>query len=162
MLAELIEGLYLELETYQLYALFFVLGSLAVSSISDLKKTAAQKEFFHFWLLFTGIMFLADLYPKLASGFSLLFWMKWGLIVVFSLLSWRKTGFVFKLARMDVAAVAAVSTLFNFYTLVVFYILLKIVSLVLRPLLSRGDRYPFLPVVFCTASIVVLTNLYFI
>ncbi len=163
MLAELADGLYLQMSTYQIYALFFLMGSLVVSSISDIKKTAAQKEFFHFWVAFTVLMFVVEIYPMLAGGgTSAAFWSKWVLIVVFSLLSWRKTGFVFRLAKMDVAAVAAVSSLFGVYTLVVFYVLLKIVSVVEGPILSSGDRYPFLPVVLTTTTVVLLANLYFI
>ncbi len=163
MLAELAEGLHLEMTTYQIYALFFLLGSLAVSSISDIKKTAAQKEFFHFWIVFTLVMFVVDLYPRLVTGGGItMFSAKWGLIVAFSVLSSRKVGVLFGLAKMDVAAVAAVSSLFNIYTLVVFYVLLKVISLVQRPLLSSGKRYPFLPVVLTSAAVVLLSNLYFI
>jgi len=163
MLTELTEVLYLEMTTYQIYALFFLLGSLAVSSISDIKMTAAQKEFFQFWVLFTGIMFVVDLYPRITAGEELMmFSAKWVLIAVFCVLSSRKVKVVFGLAKMDVAAVAAVSSLFGFYTLIVFYILLKIVSVVERPLLSRKDRYPFLPVVLTSATLILLANLYFI
>ncbi len=163
MLSELAQGLYLELGTYQIYALFFLLGSLVVSSISDIKTTAAQKEFFHFWLLFTGVMFAMDFYPQLVGGSEMtLFSAKWVLITVFSILSSRKVGFFFGLAKMDVAAVAAVSSLFNVYTIVIFYFLLKVISLVERPLLGSRERYPFLPVVLTSAAFILLANLYFI
>lgn len=163
MLAELAEGLYLEMSTYQIYALFFLLGSLVVSSISDLKNTAAQKEFFHFWILFTGVMFVVDLYPKLVAGQELtMFAAKWILVAVVCILSSRKVKILFGLAKMDIAAVAAVSSLFSFYTLVIFYALLKIISLVEKPLLSSGKRYPFLPVVLTSATAILLANLYFI
>ncbi|MFP4116589.1 MAG: hypothetical protein ACLFQ8_00520 [Candidatus Aenigmatarchaeota archaeon] len=163
MLAELAEGLQLELTTYQIYAMLFLLGSLAVSSISDLKKTAAQKEFFHFWLIFSGVMAIVDFYPQFVEGsFPPLFLGKWILIGAFVLLSWRRTGFVFRLAKMDVSAVVAVSTLLSFTPLLAFYLLLKIFSLVLRSILSKGDRYPFLPIIFCTVTVIILANLYFI
>jgi len=157
------EVFYLELSTTEIYALLFLLGSLTVASISDLKKMAAQKEFFQFWSVFTVVMLLVDAYPKLLQEpFSGMFWAKWILIATVCLLSWKKTGVIFNVARMDVAAIAAVSSLFSFYSLIVFYPLLKLVSIVEGAFLASRGRYPFLPVILTTSVAVLLANLYFI
>ncbi|MFP4633725.1 MAG: hypothetical protein ACLFM9_01990 [Candidatus Aenigmatarchaeota archaeon] len=158
-----VEEFMLELSQYQLYALLFLLGSLTVASISDLKNMSAQKEFFQFWAVFTAVLFVVDAYPKLLEEPLLAeFWGKWILIALVSLLSWKKTGVIFKLARMDVAAVAAVASLFDLYPLILFYPLLKVVSVLEAPLISSERRYPFLPVLLSTSLIVLLMNLYFI
>ncbi|MFP4045631.1 MAG: hypothetical protein ACLFS3_01065 [Candidatus Aenigmatarchaeota archaeon] len=153
----------LELSTYQLYGLFFLLGSLLVSSASDLKRMVAQSEFFEIWTIFTATMFVLDFYPGIFSlDFSGGSFLKWGLILGVCVFSWSKTGIIFSVARMDVAAMAAVMSLLNPYSLVLFVVLLKVIDLVERPLLRSGDRYPFLPVVLTTVLIVLSTNLYFI
>ncbi len=163
MLEQFAEAFYFEMSIYQIYALFFLMGSLTVASISDIKNTAAQKEFFHFWLVFTGVMFFVDIYPNIIEGqYFAVFSAKWIIIAVFCILSSRSVGVFFGLAKMDVAAVAAISSLFNIYSVIIFFVLLKVVSLIERPLLSSDERYPFLPVVLTSALIILLANLYFI
>lgn len=152
--------LLLELNKYQIYGLLFLMGSLAVATISDLKKLAAQKEFFQFWAVFAAGMFLLDLHPVLQSGeMPGGFLAKWIAIPVICVLSYSDRGIIFKLARMDVAAMAAVASMFNVYFLAIFVPLLKVISLLVKPLSKRGGRYPFVPVITVSVGIILLFNL---
>lgn len=152
--------LVLNFSQYQIYGLFFLLGSLAVATISDLKKMAAQKEFFQLWILFTVVMFLVDMRPLLAGGnIGAELITKWILIGVLALISHNRVGILFHLKKMDVAAIAAVVSLFNLYSVLIFFPLLKLVSLVQRPVLKSGNRYPFIPSVFTSVSIILVVNL---
>jgi hypothetical protein len=156
-----LEILSLNLGTYQIYGLLFLLGSLSVASISDLKNMSAQKEFFHFWTAFTVIMFIVDAYPKLLSNpFNNLFWGKWIVIILFSLLSYSNYGIIFKLSRMDIMAVTAVASILNFYSVIIFIPLLKIISALEKPLLKNRNKYPFLPVVLSTVCVILVVNFY--
>ncbi|HEV8360209.1 MAG TPA: hypothetical protein VGR28_07135 [Candidatus Thermoplasmatota archaeon] len=136
----------LNLSVLQVYGLFFLLGSFAVASLSDLKHMAAQKEFMDVWLVFAGVMAALDFWR---AGFqpdpTLL--LKWGLILALSLLSWHRIGVVFRLARADVAAMAAAASLLQPGAIVLFWLLMKGLSLPLGRGLRKGDAYPFLPVV---------------
>lgn len=162
-LGSIIQVFSLELTTYQIYGLFFLMGTLAVSAISDLKDMAAQKEFLQIWIVFTGIMFAVDFYPGILSlNFSGGNVAKWVLILVLSLLSYSDRGIIFKLCKMDVAAIAAVSSLYNPLLVLIFFPLLKLISLGAGPLLKSGNRYPFLPVVLTGTSIILALNLYLI
>lgn len=152
----------LGLGTYQIYGLVFLLGSLAVATISDLKKMAAQKEFFQFWLIFTIGMFALDAYPMLQSGeIQNAFVFKWIIIGAFCLLSHSDKGVIFKLGKMDIAAMTAVASLFNLYSVIIFIPLTKIVSILEKPLLRRGGRYPFIPVIFTSVSLILAVNVFF-
>lgn len=152
------------LNVYQTYALVFLLGSLTVASISDLKKLLAQKEFFQFWSLFTATLFAIELYPILQEpGLHLLpleqsFLVKWTLIAAICVLSWKETGILFKLNKMDVVALAAIFSIFNPYTILMIAIITKLLSLMLIPLLSRRGRYPFLPIATLAALIILGLN----
>lgn len=136
----------LDLSLYQVYGLFFLLGSFVVASISDVKHLAAQREFMDVWLAFAGLMALLDAWR---AGFqpdtTLL--LKWALVVVLSLLSWQRIGPVFRLARADVAAMAAAASLLQPGAIVLFWLLMKALSVPLGRALRRGEYYPFLPVV---------------
>jgi len=144
-----------------IWALFFLLGTLTVASLSDLKRMAAQKEFMEVWLAFAVIVFLFDLYSLKNPTFLAL---KWGLIVVLALLSWRKLGILFKLYEMDVAAVCAVMSLLNPLYILAFYGVLFVTDRVMQRILmkfGRGRNYPFLPVVLVATVIIILLILIF-
>lgn len=151
----------LNLSTYQIYVLIFLLGSLAVASISDLKNMIAQKEFFHFWAIFTVGVLIFDGYTAYRSGeIQNILILKWIAIAGVCVLSYSKTGILFKLSKMDVAAVAAVMSIMNIYSIVLFVPILKVVSVLEGLVLKRGERYPFIPVVFTTVSLIVGFNLF--
>lgn len=158
---ELVNVLYLDLSTYQIYGLFFLLGSLTVATISDLKRMKAQTEFFELWLGFTIIMFFSEAYFKLGKEANTqMFVIKWALILVSSLLSYRKIGLTFKLAKMDVAAITAVVALFSPLKVIIFWILLRLVTFLEQPILPKSERgYPFLPVVLTTVALILMPNL---
>lgn len=151
----------LEFTTYQVYGMFFLLGSLVVSTISDIRKMAAQKEFFEFWLGFTVLMFFVDLYPFLGERIPNSLIAKWAILTVLCLLSWDKVGIAFRLAKMDMTAIAAVCSLFNVFWVVIFFPLLKLISMIEAPILESGDRYPFLPVVFTALTTILTLNLFY-
>lgn len=161
-LAFITETLALRLNIYQIYGLLFLLGSLTVSSISDLKNMAAQKEFLQIWLAFTGIMFVLDFSPGIFSlDFSGGNILKWGLILGLCIISYSDQGFIFNLSKMDAAAIAAVLSLFNIPLIIVFFPLLKLISLFEKPLIKSGNKYPFLPVILTGVSIILALNIYF-
>lgn len=144
----------LSLGQNQVFGLFFLLGTFAVATLSDLRHMAAQREFFHVWLVFVGAMAVLDAHQAYqaisAEGTSAALFplLKWGLLGVLSLLSWSGAGVLFKLARADVSAMAAAGALLTPGLIVVFWVLLKVFDLAERPLLRRGaGEYPFMPVV---------------
>lgn len=143
-----------DLGVYQVYGLFFLLGSFAVASVSDVKHLSAQREFMDVWLAFAGFMLILDAWRTgFQPAFALL--LKWGLIALLSLLSWHRVGFLFKLARADVAAMAAAASLLAPGSIVLFWLLMKVLSVPMGRALRKGDYYPFLPVV-TLATIVLL------
>ncbi|MGQ0536974.1 MAG: hypothetical protein ACT4PT_13000 [Methanobacteriota archaeon] len=145
----------LALSEWQTYGLFFLLGSFAVATLSDVRRMSAQREFLEVWVFFVLAMFALDLYH---NDWSLkgLFAVKWGTIIVLSLLSWQRVGPIFRLARADVAACAALAALLSPGFIVLFWALLKVASWIEAPMLAKkGGVYPFLPVV-STATIAVL------
>lgn len=158
----LLEELFLlSLGQAQLYGLFFLLGTYTVATLSDLRHMAAQREFFQVWLVFVAAIGILDAHqawqaagPQLAG--YLFPALKWGLLVVLSLLSWESVGVLFRLARADVAAMAATAALLTPGLIAVYWVLLKVFDLLERPVLARGDRvYPFMPVV-TTATLAIL------
>lgn len=147
-----------------LYALWFLLGSQAVSGLSDVRRMSAQREFMEVWILFAVAVFALDAWRVYQEGAPLdVYAVKWLLVVAVGLLSWRKVGVLFRLARGDVWAIVAVAALFNPLFVVLYVILLKISDTVLRLPLRRfgsGESYPFIPVVLVatlvTVAIIVL------
>ncbi len=137
----------LHLATWQEFGLAFLLGSFAVATWSDLKRLSAQREFVEIWLLFLCTVLAFDFYHTYYGDTpSLAFGLKWGLIVVFSVLS--RIGVLFRLAPADVAALAASASLLTPALIVLFYILAKIIALLVRPLFGAGrPTWPFMPVV---------------
>jgi hypothetical protein len=146
----------LDLSVYQVYGIFFLLGSFAVATVSDLRHMAAQREFMDVWLVFAGAMAALDAWQGGFQPDTLLLG-KWVLILALSLLSWQRVGVIFQLARADVAAMAAAASLLEPGSIVLFWVLMKVLSLPLGRALRRGDAYPFLPVV--TAATVALLAL---
>lgn len=143
------------LSTWQVYGLFFLLGGLAIATLSDLRRLSAQREFLEIWILFAVLMLGLDL-RQAAWNPGIAFALKWGLILAFSLLSWQRVGILFRLATADVAACAAIASLLAPGFVALFWVLLKLAALIEAPLLRRGRNvYPFLPVV-STATVLVL------
>lgn len=136
----------LDLNIYQVYGLFFLLGTFVVASISDIKHLAAQREFMDVWLAFAAVMAILDAWRvgfQPDPGFLL----KWAIIILLSVLSWHRVGFLFSLARADVAAMAAAASLLAPGAIALFWLLLKVLSIPMGRALRKGDYYPFLPVV---------------
>jgi hypothetical protein len=109
---------------------------------------AAQREFLEVWLFFLALVLAHDLYQahRGAAGPAPL--LKWVLIGVLSLLSWQRVGVLFRLARGDVAALAAAACLLTPVLVLVLYLAARVLANVLGPLLRRGrPHYPFMPVV---------------
>jgi hypothetical protein len=149
-----------EMDQYQLYGLFFLLGSYSVATLSDLKRMSAQSEFVSIWAIITISLFVVDVY---LMGIDRLRWeifvAKWLVIVLFSVISQERVGPLFRLATGDVIAVMAAVALFAPLMVVVFFVLLKVVDLLIAPaLMSFGSKnvYPFMPVVFVTTIIVIV------
>ncbi len=147
MAASVSEVLALSLSGVQVYALFFLLGSFTVATVSDIKHLAAQREFVEVWFAFTAVVFALDLaHAEFQPG--IVFFLKWLAIVALSVLSHRRVGAIFKLATGDVAACMAAASLLPFMLVLVFFALLKLLSIPLASMLSRGrGHYPFMPVV---------------
>jgi hypothetical protein len=120
-----------------------------VATWSDLKRLSAQREFVEIWLLFVLAILGLDCYHAYLGHVSVLsVGVKWGLIAVFSLLSLRQVGVLFRLAPADVAALAAAASLLNPVLVVLFYAIAKLIAVLVRPLLARGQTaWPFMPVV---------------
>lgn len=136
-----------DLSDANLYALFFLLGSFAVATVSDIKHMAAQREFLEVWAAFALIAFGIDLWQ---AGFAPepALVVKWVLIVVFSALCWEKIGPWLHLAIGDVAACAAAASLLPAGLVLAFYVVLKLASIPAASILARGrSHYPFMPVV---------------
>jgi len=140
--------------TLQLYGLVFLLGSLAVAALSDLKRMAAQADFAEVWGVFTIASFAVDVYTLSQSDPTTLV-LKWGLIFVFFVVSLKDRGL--NISLMDAAAVCAVASLLAPLEVAGFFVLVLVFKTMLSPILSKfGDAgaKPFLPVVFFSETIV--------
>jgi hypothetical protein len=139
----------LPLAPWQQFGLAFLLGSFTVATWSDLKHLSAQREFVEIWLLFVAVMLVLDWYHAYhGHATAQTVGIKWLLIALVSVLSLRQVGPLFRLAAADVAALAAAASLLTPVLVVVFYVLAKLIALVLRPWLARGRSiWPFMPVV---------------
>ncbi len=157
-------SLSIQMTTAQIYGLFFLLGTFAVASLSDLKRLSAQREFFEIWIGFVAVMLLYDVYTK--TGLSILA-LKWILIAAFAVLSSQRIGKIFSLARADVTAISAAAALLNPFYIVIYYIILWITDKIMGPVISRifgikkkkGAEYPFLPIVLAATIIVLLIGI---
>jgi hypothetical protein len=142
-------NLSLELSHWQQLGLAFLLGSFAVATLSDLRRQSAQREFLEVWLLFLAAVLVFDVLQVRGQRVE---WyipaLKWALLVVFSAVSWRGSGLLFRLALGDMAALAAAASLLSPALVVIFYVVAKVLALLLGPLLARGrPSWPFMPVV---------------
>lgn len=145
-----------DLSRWEVYGLFFLLGSFAVATLSDLKHMSAQREFMDVWWVFAAVIFLlqmwlADFRP---SGPLVL---KWALVAVLCALCHRRVGLWLRLATADVAAIAAAAALLSPGLVLGYFVLLKLLAMPAAFLLARSrPAYPFMPVVLlATLAIVV-------
>lgn len=148
-LTELAPYLEVTLSQWEIYGLFFLLGSFAVASLSDVRHLSAQREFLEVWSAFAITIFALGLYGvyfarSLPAEVLLA---KWVLIGALCLLCWERIGILFSLARADVAALGAAASLLSPVLVLAFFGLAKLLSVPLAPLFRKGDAYPFLPVV---------------
>ncbi|MHB8585642.1 MAG: hypothetical protein ACYDDF_07385 [Thermoplasmatota archaeon] len=145
----------LTLSTPQVDALFFLLGSFVVASLSDLRHLSAQREFAEVWAVISGLLLILDVWNH-QFNLDLDFGIKWGLVIALAILSFEKVGLLFRLAPADVLAIAAAASLLSASLVIVFAVVLKLVSWPAeRVLAKKGSAYPFLPVV-TLATIAVL------
>jgi hypothetical protein len=140
----------------QLYGLVFLLGSLTVAALSDIRRMAAQKDFAEVWVAFTLLFFLYDLYhiDQLSPAVVAL---KWALIVFFVIGSVKYTQHWFVLSPMDIAAVCAVMSLLNAKHVVLYYFIVFVLKELMNPLLQQfgeAGAYPFLPVVLVSTVVI--------
>jgi hypothetical protein len=157
------EGVFdFSMEPIQLYALAFLLGSFSVATLSDLKRMSAQSEFVSVWAIIAIGLFIIDVYlvgtDKLAWD---IFGLKWVLIVVFSLLSHERVGVYFRLATGDVVAMMSAAAIVGPVGVVIFYVLVKLVDYVTRPIwksFGTESAYPFMPPIFLTTAIVLVAS----
>src|SRR5262249_43046337 len=105
----------LSLSYWQTLGLAFLLGTFSVATWSDLKRMTAQREFVEIWLVFVFSVLVYDIYE--ARSLEGVEWeviaVKWGLIGALSVLSLDRIGVLFRLARADVAAMAAAAGLLS-------------------------------------------------
>ena len=154
MLDGLLQYVALDLSPWEVYGLFFLLGSFAVATLSDVKTMTAQREFMDVWWLFAAAMFVVQLLSHDGS-LSGPFLLKWGLIVGFALASWRGIGLWLRLAVADVAACVAAAALLSPGLVVVEFVLLKLLAWPAAKILARGKpAYPFMPVVTLAALVI--------
>lgn len=147
----------LELGQWRTLGLAFLLGSFTVATLSDLKRLSAQREFFEVWVVFTLGVLAYDVAQSGMRDWAL--WqtvaLKWGIIAGLGLLSWQRVGPIFRLARADVFACTAAAALLTPLLVLLFWVVLKVLALVLQPVLARGRPYwPFMPVV--TGAVIVV------
>jgi hypothetical protein len=130
--------------------LAILLVSIFIASLSDLQRMSAQRIFFVFWLLIIAVVLIYDIYMAMESEEWLILAVKWGLISLFAILSNSVIGIYFKLARADIAACAAAACILTPVLIILFFILLKILDFMMRPVLrlfGKDNAYPFMPVV---------------
>ncbi|MFC2163340.1 hypothetical protein ACFLRF_06630 [Candidatus Altiarchaeota archaeon] len=142
----------------QISGLLYLLGSLTVSSLSDLRRLAAQKDFSEVWGAFTILLLTLDMYLLLIGsipGIALL--LKWALILSFTVLT--TTGKIFRISTMDVTAITALLALLNPAEILLAGLILLLANELLHPFLKKfgeAGAYPFLPVVF-TVNLLLIT-----
>jgi hypothetical protein len=155
---DIIELLFPPANPLQTYALVFLLGSLTVSSLSDLRRMAAQTDFAEVWGAYVAVMFLMDIYLGMTSQMPLAsFVIKWAIIAAFAAAT---TGArVVTISTMDVTAIAALlSTLTPAY-IILALALLVVANEIMKPALrgyGEGGAYPFLPTVLAVNLLILL------
>lgn len=149
-----------DLSPWEVYGLFFLLGSFAVATLSDVKHMSAQREFMDVWWAFAAIILGVQLY---AADFAPAppFFVKWALVVLLAILSHRLVGAWLRLATADVAACVAAASLFPPLLVLAYFLLLKLLSWPAAKLLARGKpAYPFMPVVTVATLLVISLALF--
>jgi len=149
----------LVLAWWQQLGLAFLLGSFTVATLSDIKRLSAQREFLEVWLLFLLGVLVFEIYDmRVGKIDSATFAVKWGLIALLSFLSFERIGVLFRLAKGDVAALAAAASLLTPTLVLIFYGLAKLIAWVLQRIFwSNRTSWPFLPVVsLATIAVMVL------
>jgi len=148
----------------QLFAMAFVLGNFFTATADDLDHMASTRGFLKTWSIIVGVVFCIDLGDLLWGGYDVStelapFIVKWVLLLVFCSLSHESIGVIFRVATGDVLAMASAAALLSPVLIIIFFVVLKIVNLLERPLLRRfgsGDAYPFMPVVFTAYAIMLV------
>ncbi len=141
----------------RIYSLIFLLGSLSVSSLSDLKRMAAQTDFAEVWWAFTGVMFAADAGLGTAGIIGIIqFIAKWAIIFAFAVA--LTSNHSISISTMDIAALCALMSCLDGPLVVIAAIGTFALNEMIKPLLSSyGDdgAYPFLPTVLA-ANVIIL------
>lgn len=160
MLEDFLPFIALDLTRWEVYGLFFLLGSFAVATLSDLKHMSAQREFMDVWwavgFILLGVqVWASDLQPEAPLI------VKWVLVGLFGLLSHQLVGLWLRLATADVAAAVAAAMLLPPGLVLAFFLLLKLLSWPAAKILARGkNAYPFMPVItLATVLILALGSL---
>lgn len=147
MAASFLDFVALDLSRFEVYGLFFLLGSFAVATLSDIKHMSAQREFMDVWwavaVILLGIqLWASDMAPEAPLV------VKWVLVGLFGILSHRAVGLWLRLATADVAACVAAAMLLSPGLVLAFFLLLKGLAWPMSRLLARGKpAYPFMPVI---------------
>jgi len=154
--------------TWQLLGMAFVLGNFFTATADDLDHMASTKGFLKTWTLIVIVVLGLDIGDLLWGGYNfnrdmVPFIVKWVLLMVLCILSHMNVGAIFKLATGDVLAIACAGALLSPILILFFFLILKLIDLVEKPLLRKfgdGDAYPFMPVVFTSYAILLLIGLW--
>ncbi len=139
-----------ELSRWEAYGLFFLLGSYAVATLSDIKHMSAQREFMDIWWAFTAILALIQLHQSHYQPDAPLI-VKWALIGGLALATHRRIGILLRLAPADIAATTATAILLSPLLIIAYYAILKLLAIPAAKLLARKQpAYPFMPVITTT------------
>lgn len=134
---------------FRLYTLIFLLGSLTVSSLSDIRRMAAQADFAEVWWGFTAFMFAADAGLGAAGYYGLYaFLTKWLLLFIFALVIGSTK--IVSMSTMDTAALCALFSCLDAPMMAFAAGMILALNEILKPILrsyGEGGAYPFLPTV---------------
>lgn len=152
----------------QLLAMAFVLGNFFTATADDIDHMSSTRGFLKTWSIIVGVVFALDITDLLWEGYEvntelIPFIVKWVLLMVLCTLSHMNIGVIFHLATGDVVAMASAGALLSPFLIIIFFIILKVVDFIERPILKRfgsGDAYPFMPVVFTAYGIMLLIGLW--
>ncbi|MFH0861205.1 MAG: hypothetical protein V1921_08380 [Candidatus Altiarchaeota archaeon] len=141
----------------QILGLVFLLGSLTVAALSDIRRMSAQRDFAEVWAAYTLVVLL---YDAVTYSGEMMVIVKWLMIVAFFVIVTKFLGNRVSLSIMDLAAVAAVSSMLSPQLILAYYVILLFSKELLNPLLRKfgdGGAVPFLPVVWLsTVGIAIL------
>ena len=141
----------------QTYALVFLLGSLTVSSLSDLKRMAAQADFAEVWAAYTAIMFISDAYLGATGQLNpITFTIKWAMILVAAAITTQTR--IADISTMDTAAQTALLATLNPAYIILTITLTILTNELLKPILQKygeAGAYPYLPTIL-TVNLLIL------